>query len=141
MKEINPNSITHPIAVGYWTGPNDSSFPDPSNFVNSSVPKDLRNKVATYLEHGKKFISYLGYSFCRFNCGIKDYEMGAFCYTDGEYVWPEGLSHYIRIHDIWLPDKFINHILQHPEKDCSLVDLTKLHMHDYSWWKTFKLTQ
>ena len=138
MKRANPNSEHFPIAIGYWRDDDQSSLPNPFDFVNTNVPLDLRNAIAKYLDNGKRFIPFLGYSWCRFKCGIEDHEMGASCFTDGVYVWPEGLSHYIRIHDVWLPDVFVNHVLENPNKDCELVDLSKLDLHDYSWWKQQK---
>jgi hypothetical protein len=36
--------------------------------------------------------------------------MGAADLTDGNYVWPEKLSHYIRMHNVWLPEPFIHHV-------------------------------
>src|SRR5688572_25170293 len=103
MKKVNPNSERFPIAVGYWRDDDNPSLPNPFGFVNSNVSVDLRNAIGKYLDNGKRFMSYLGYSWCRFNCGIEDHNMGASCFTDGIYVWPEGLSHYIKKHDVWLP--------------------------------------
>ena len=137
MKTINPNSEKHPIAIGYWKEQDHLSFPDPIDFVNANISPQLRAIVSTYLENGKPFIPYLGYSWCRFRCGIEDHKMGSYSFTDGDYVWPEGLSHYLKNHDVWLPDIFIEHVLQNPNKDCSLVNLNKLDIQDYSWWETW----
>lgn len=141
MKKMNPNSEKHPIAIGYWKDREHPLFPDPVNFVNMDVSRELRNIVATYLENGKVFLYYLGFSWCRFNCGIEDHEMGAGCFTDGDYVWPEGLSHYVRKHEVWLPAIFIEHVLQNLQKDNSLVDFRKLDLHDFSWWQQFASIQ
>ena len=32
--------------------------------------------------------------------------MGSRCLTDGEWVWPEGLEHYIEVHSVLLPEDF-----------------------------------
>lgn len=37
--------------------------------------------------------------------------MGSRELTDGEWVWPEGLSHYVREHGVGLPEQFISHVL------------------------------
>lgn len=34
---------------------------------------------------------------------------GAVEYTDGTYVWPEGLAHYIYDHGVRLPEDLIRH--------------------------------
>jgi len=34
---------------------------------------------------------------------------GAVEYTDGMYVWPEGLAHYIHDHAVRLPEELVRH--------------------------------
>ena len=48
----------------------------------------------------------MGYSYCRI-CGNT---LGSYERTDGTYIWPVDLSHYIRYHEIRLPMEFIKHI-------------------------------
>ena len=36
--------------------------------------------------------------------------MGSRCLTDGTWSWPEGLAHYITVHDVRLPDEFVDHM-------------------------------
>jgi hypothetical protein len=50
----------------------------------------------------------MGYSRCRI-CGKDN---GAAEYTDGTYVWPEGLAHYIYDHAVRLPDELVAHACQ-----------------------------
>ena len=52
-------------------------------------------------------------SFCRFACG--ETAMGAEDLTDGTYVWPSGLVHYVEQHAVGLPEAFVAHALAHPE--------------------------
>ena len=47
----------------------------------------------------------MGYSPCRI-CGVDN---GAAEYTDGTYVWPEGLAHYIYDHAVRLPEDLVRH--------------------------------
>src|SRR5262245_41277400 len=49
-----------------------------------------------------------GLSWCRFRCGVANQEMGCREFTDGEWVWPEGLTHYVRAHSVLLPEEFIS---------------------------------
>jgi hypothetical protein len=49
----------------------------------------------------------MGYSFCRFVCGVADTEMGGIDLHDGEWLWPQGLAHYVEHHSVRLPDEFI----------------------------------
>ena len=39
--------------------------------------------------------------------------MGTQDLTDGTWVWPEGLAHYVRVHGIALPDEFVAHMAAH----------------------------
>ena len=36
--------------------------------------------------------------------------MGSRDFSDGAWIWPEGLHHYVEIHSVRLPAEFINHI-------------------------------
>jgi hypothetical protein len=52
------------------------------------------------------FVNARGLSPCRL-CGQLN---GSAEYTDGTYVWPEGLAHYVMEHDVRLPDEFVSHV-------------------------------
>jgi hypothetical protein len=55
----------------------------------------------------------MGYSFCRFECGIPNNAMGDSDLSDGEWLWPEGLAHYVERHSVRLPDEFIQTMRSH----------------------------
>jgi len=59
----------------------------------------------------------MGYSFCRFACGIPDQQMGCTEFYDGVWVWPEGLAHYVECHSVLLPDEFIQTMRSHSWRD------------------------
>ena len=42
-------------------------------------------------------------------------DMGRGELTDGVYMWPEGLAHYLEKHNVRLPQEFVDHVLKHPE--------------------------
>lgn len=67
--------------------------------------------VADYLDSGLVYKKYRGYSWCRFGCDIPSDSMGSCELTDGLWVWPEGLSHYLRCHSVGLPEDFMVHAL------------------------------
>jgi hypothetical protein len=94
-------------AIGYWiTGLGDKKLPAPQELVGV-MPADQRAQVADYLAAGMTQASYLGTSWCRFGCGIDSRLMGSRDFTDDEWIWPEGLAHYVREHQLVLPDEFI----------------------------------
>jgi hypothetical protein len=93
-------------AVGYWiTSLNDDSLFPPQEFVGTSLNAD----VGSYLRSGETYEQYRGLSWCRFQCGISFGDMGSCDLTDGTWVWPEGLAHYVESHSVNLPSEFIDH--------------------------------
>lgn len=105
-------------AIGYWCPsglppsrpsfrrPSNAVFPDPQRLIcPGRYPAD-REAIAGYLRNGREYAKWRGVSYCRFGCGIDDFAMGSRCLTDGEWVWPEGLSHYVEAHSVLLPEDF-----------------------------------
>src|SRR5688572_7628854 len=81
------------IAIGYWRSDQEPDLPQPSRFVGAALPEDLRDQLCAYLDSGAEFMAFLGYSSCRFRCGVPHSAMGCRDLTDGTWIWPEGLSH------------------------------------------------
>ena len=104
-------------AIGYWSdtrigSPIKNGFVSPKRWVGKYETEEIQNLVSSYLDSGSKLVGWLGYSHCRFNCGKPDHEMGSCDLTDGVWVWPEGLSHYVKIHSVVLPIEFIDYMRQ-----------------------------
>lgn len=98
-------------AVGYWF--NDrapSAYPRPQRLVGPWEASE-RARVVAYLRAGDELESYRGTSYCRFACGTPSAQMGSRDLTDGRFAWPEGLAHYVEVHDVCLPDHVIAHAL------------------------------
>ncbi len=97
--------------IGYWiTSLVDEEFPPPQELVTDYVP-GTRQRIADYLDAGATFEVYRGVSWCRFFCGHPGHCSEL---TDGEWVWPADLSHYVRDHSVRLPDAFIADALSKP---------------------------
>jgi hypothetical protein len=94
------------VRVGYWLGPQAVGWPDPGRFVDPLWDAEERQDVASYLRRGVFARAMMGYSTCRF-CGRRN---GSVELSDGVYVWPEGLGHYVEEHDVRLPDEFVDHV-------------------------------
>lgn len=84
----------------------DEDLPLPQELVGE-MPDSVREAVCDYLRNGKPVERFLGYSWCRYHCGAKDQEMGSREFSDGEWIWPEGLVHYVSNHGIVLPEEFV----------------------------------
>jgi len=110
--------------IGYWEGPQSPGWPNVEHFVDEMWDTSEREIVAQALDRGLYFRGYMGYSNCRL-CGKLN---GTSEYTDGVYVWPEGLSHYVRKHHVRLPDEFVRHVF---ESSGMFDDDTSV---DVTWW-------
>lgn len=64
-----------------------------------------------YLAAGMVHEMYFGFSWCRIGCRIDPPLMGSKDLSDGTWVWPEALPHYVREHRILLPEAFIQDAL------------------------------
>lgn len=94
--------------IGYWIASlKDDVYPPPQELV-AEYDADARRAVAAYLDTGEVYAACRGHSWCRFGCPEQN---GHRELTDGRWVWPEGLSHYVRAHDVRLPDAFIRDAL------------------------------
>ena len=94
------------IKLGFWFSVNEPKLPQP--FIDKETYISLvdKEKVIKYLEAGRDVNFQKGWSACRIcGCGNGSHEK-----TDGKYIWPSGLSHYIKEHDVKLPDEFYTHL-------------------------------
>ncbi len=104
--------------IGFWAAQPDEllsvllnvldPLPDPRTLVDPDWEKADREKLAAYLDAGERVETFFGYSWCRFGCDNHS-EMGTADLSDGVYLWPEGLSHYVRVHKVRLPEAFARH--------------------------------
>ena len=110
--------------LGYWLGPGEPEWPDPRDFVDESWDAREKFEIALYLKHGIVARRYMGYSFCRF-CGEN---LGSLEYSDGVFLWPEGLAHYVEQHAVVMPRTFVEHVFDMLEQ---LEEATV----DATWWR------
>jgi hypothetical protein len=112
------------ILIGYWSGERAPGWPSPEKFVDESWDPDTRDLIADYLRRGFVVRAYMGYSPCRI-CGRNN---GDLLLSDGTFVWPDGLVHYVTDHAVRLPDKFVSHALE---------EISSYESADWeeSWWR------
>jgi hypothetical protein len=121
--------------IGYWRNESDPSWPDPAWFVDEQWDVNARQLVADYLRAGTVYCVACGVSWCRFRCGVSG--VGSAEQTDGVYVWPEGLAHYVEQHSVRLPDKFVRHATtSQPDPSLSTIVFGPANFSaDFAWWK------
>jgi hypothetical protein len=87
-----------------------SPLPSPAALVAPGWNQENLPSILAYLRAGQEWIRFRGWSYCRFECGIAPSGLGDRDLTDGVWVWPEGLAHYVEVHAVRLPDEFIDHM-------------------------------
>src|SRR5688500_6081646 len=88
--------------IGYWiTDLTDEVFCAPQEVVGF-LPQDVRTELVNYLNAGTVVVPRMqfGFSWCRFFCGANGRTMGNKELSDGSWIWPEGLSHYVQAHGV-----------------------------------------
>lgn len=94
------------IRIGYWWSEREPFLPHPERFVDDDLDADGRDLVVDYLHGGLVTTYWMGYSTCRI-CGLE--RNGTSDLSDGTYLWPEGLAHYVEAHNVRLPNEFVEH--------------------------------
>lgn len=93
----------------------------PQAIVSALGPVEPDGRVIAYLRSAQVVETYRGLSHCRYDCGISNREMGHRELSDGVWIWPEGLAHYVERHYLPLPQEFLEtaqrHAWQPPEID------------------------
>ena len=98
------------IAIGFW---NDGSvgcpMHNPQEFVDQHLDPPVRDAMAHYLRSGVECARYLGASWCRFDCDAPPQALGVADLSDGVWMWPVGLAHYVERHAVGLPEEFVEY--------------------------------
>jgi hypothetical protein len=102
--------------LGYWAGECDDDYPFPQE-LEGELSANARAQLVRYLEspptdpNCRVLIKQWGYSWCRYGCMRSN---GSSELSDGLWIWPEGLSHYVREHRLaLLPPEFLDRVRRH----------------------------
>jgi hypothetical protein len=120
-----------------WRDRREAYWPDPHDYVDDDWDEGDRAAVVHALRNGRSVRQFRGESTCRF-CGALN---GARELTDGTYVWPDGLAHYLEQHSVRLPQPVEAHFLtERSAGDVASLDRTvegetgDARQEDESWW-------
>lgn len=91
---------------GEWKSEYDTSLPDPRSFVEKNWSVDEREKVSSYLSRGVA----VAVTIMRVPCQMCSAEFDAIYLSDGIWVWPAWLPHYVACHSVKPPDEFLKHM-------------------------------
>ncbi len=126
--------------IGYWRSSYEPNWPDPAWFVDELLTKSEISMTVEYLKQGT-YLPYAagGYSWCRFCCD--DMRLGNREQTDGKFLWPEKLWHYVECHNVRLPEEFVNEVIKNEQipvlQETKLLPPNTLTI-DSQWWKNQK---
>ena len=112
-KASQPMPKAEPERIGFWRSerpPLQLNLPDPLRLADDTWSLRERVRLAAYLRAGESVQSWMGYSWCRFDCGIPMHQLGTRDLSDGRFLWPEGLHHYVEMHAVRLPKVFMDHV-------------------------------
>ena len=116
--ELADTDYKHCKLIGFWAHSDDPDqdyyedkglrLPWPGDFVDMSWDLVERDRVARYLETPDFVVGHcMGLAPCRLGCRR---EVGSADLCDGTFYWPEGFSHYIRVHGVRPPEEFLAHV-------------------------------
>jgi hypothetical protein len=94
--------------IGYWKEDNVKyrDCPEPDWLTQPGWGKEDLKATVAYLGMGQTCAAWCGYARCWFPQCVEGDRLGSKDLTDGEWVWPEGLAHYIERHSVILPEEF-----------------------------------
>jgi len=113
-KPYNPSTMIQKGGIvdpDYWRDPSTDIYPWPGHLIDNTWwnihPNETKEKVIAYLENGIPCNYYRGFSGCR----LCEETLSSFERSDGVWCWPNKFEHYIRVHGIRIPEKFLEDIL------------------------------
>ncbi len=97
--------------VGFWRSGEQPHLPRPEKYVDHTWDPEERKWVISYFD-ACYFTPYFqaGVSWCRMGCADIPADIGSQNLTDGTWIFPEGLVHYLIHHNVKPPSKFLHHI-------------------------------
>jgi hypothetical protein len=108
-------SVFEPIEVGFWSSFPGDTRPDPVPLCSRVPARSVHPDVLAYVTTAALVESVeLGFSHCRIaecpHFNKRSAALGCANLTDGVFLWPEGLVHYVSAHGLQLPPTFQRHI-------------------------------
>lgn len=121
--------------IGYWASDSSAEWPVVNTWIDRNWEPRERDAVIEWLSSGERVIQWLGWSKCRV-CGCNN---GDTDLSDGVYLWPDGLLHYVRSHHIRMPRAFIDRAVEHPGIPRNALRHLEIDLGedvDRDWWKS-----
>lgn len=111
IADLSKTDVQALECVGFWASEQDPDLPDPADSIDRAWRQAEGDQVLSYIEQAYDLpYACSGFSSCRLGCSGTPADIGTQDLTDGTYLFPEGLSHYIRVHSVRPPEEFLEHI-------------------------------
>jgi len=129
--------MNEPRPIGFWYGSTQQELPKPQSFARRNWISDLElESLVTYLIGGANHETWRGLSYCLFRCDGDYVDLGCRDFTDGIWLWSEGLFHCIESHDVILTrgihPALSRHRLEHPDDAVSQL-VRPIGVDDSAW--------
>lgn len=115
----DPHKRRTKLHIGYWAESSDPMkdsyekrgvyLPWPGDYLDPEWNGHERNMVTAHLRDSPDLARHRQHGQCRI-CGVL---CGSTDKTDGTYVWPVGLAHYVETHSLRPPPEFVHHIIRY----------------------------
>lgn len=111
VADIPPEEWSRLRRVGFWRSEYEPALLDPRELIVGDWPEDERRRLIEYLE-ASYMMPYVqaGPSWCRCGCSPRPPDIGSGDLTDGTWIFPEGLVHYVRVHCVRPHEDFMAHV-------------------------------
>lgn len=114
-KNKNINRLDDLRKVGFWHSEKEADLPMPVADTDT-LTDEQRTALLSFLRAGRILLRYMGCSWCRLaphnGCTEGDWLDGSADMTDGVWLWPEALPHYIELHRVALPVEFVEYVME-----------------------------
>lgn len=127
--------------IGRWcAGHEDYELLAPPQELVGQYPTEQKRAIVEYIyfdtnsvdSFARMLDTYFHKHRCVFGCGT-DWTGTSMHISDGEWVWPVHLAHYVQQHDVMLPEQFIQHALRSTDEPKFVEHLDRSQIDDTYW--------
>jgi len=105
---------------GFWGKPGSKTSFEQSATIDHNLEKNQKERIINYLSQSPLVCGAYGIVACQ-RCEKKF--KGPNIHSDGVWVWPGTLMHYVQEHDVSLPKDFLKHIVRSAYKPPAKLDV------------------
>jgi hypothetical protein len=117
-----------------WEGHDYEELPFLTSAVDPLWEPEDKDRLVSYLEQSPIVVTSSPSS----RCLLCPSEVPTLCYqSDGAWLWPKSLAHYVREHSIVLPERFVQHIRDWNYEAPREEEMPVISLRDRPWPETW----